>query len=82
MNNKKHFALLSHVAKKRKVEIPSLEKEIAEDMYMLDVCIDCLLASELSEYGFCENDELNAYGLELEEAIDYFNRIRIKLKKI
>lgn len=44
---------------------------------MLDLCIDDLLASELSEYGFDETDELNTYGAELEDAIDYFNRFRL-----
>ncbi len=78
MNNTKYFALLSRIAKKRNVDIPLFEEEVTEDKYMLDICIDCLLASELSEYGFKEDDELNAYGFELEDAIDHFNRIRTK----
>lgn len=78
MINTKYFSLLSSIAKKYKVDIPLSEKEISKDVDMLDICIDFLLASELSEYGFEDNDELNKYGLELEEAIDHFNRYRIK----
>lgn len=81
MNNTKYFTLLLRIAKNRKVEIPLFESEIAKDAYILDMCIDCLLTSELAEYGFEENDELNAYGIDLEDAIDYFNRIRIKRKE-
>lgn len=59
------------------MSIPLSEKEILGNKQALDLCMDDLLASELSEYGFDETDALNTYGAELEDAIDYFNRFRL-----
>lgn len=77
MDRSKYVALLIKIALTRNVSIPLSEKEIVGNEHMLDLCIDDLLASELSEYGFDETDELNTNGAELEDAIDYFNRFRL-----
>ena len=77
MDHSKHVVLLIKIAMARNVSIPLSEEEIVGNKQALDLCIDDLLASELSEYGFDETDALNPYGAELEDAIDYFNRFRL-----
>lgn len=73
MDHSKHVVLLIKIAMARNVSIPLSEEEIVGNKQALDLCIDDLLASELSEYGFDETDALNPYGAELEDTIDYFN---------
>ena len=73
MDRSKCVVLLTKIAMTRNVSIPLSEKEIVGNEQILDLCIDDLLASELSEYGFDETDALNPYGAELEDTIDYFN---------
>lgn len=77
MDHSKHVVLLTKIAMTRNVSIPLSEKEIVGNEQILDLCIDDLLASELSEYGFDETEALNPYGAELEDASDYFNRFRL-----
>lgn len=78
MRISKQFALLSEIAKRQNAILPQSEEELIGNQLMLDWCVDELLASELSECGFDGTDEPNAYGYELEDAIDYFNRFRLR----
>lgn len=58
MDRSKCVVLLTKIAMTRNVSIPLSEKEIVGNEQILDLCIDNLLASELSEYGFGKTDAL------------------------
>ncbi len=58
MDRSKCVVLLTKIAMTRNVSIPLSEKEIVGNEQILDLCIDDLLASELSEYGFDKTDAL------------------------
>ena len=73
MKNTEYFAFLTEIA----VVIPLSEQELKKDKNVLNICVDDLLASEFIEYGLDENDELNEYGQMIEDAIDYFNNMRL-----
>ena len=77
MKNTEYFAFLTEIAAKNAMVIPLSEQELKKDKNVLNICVDDLLASEFIEYGLDENDELNEYGQMIEDAIDYFNNMRL-----
>ena len=77
MKNTEYFAFLAEIAAKNAMVIPLSEQELKKDKNVLNICVDDLLASEFIEYGLDENDELNEYGQMIEDAIDYFNNMRL-----
>lgn len=54
--------------------LESLQMSLAD----VDICIDCI-SNILCEEGFQKNDEPNAYGIQLEEVIDFLLNIRYLL---
>lgn len=62
MDRSKHVVLLIKIATARNVSIPLSEKEIVGNEQILDLCIDDLLASELSEHGFDKTDALYTWS--------------------
>lgn len=52
------------------------ENEMIRDTSVLDFCIDELLVDELINNGTEDTDEIGDYVRFLEDAIDYYNKIR------
>lgn len=80
---KKNFEYYQNVVKKccllqNKQIINFTESELRNNLSLVDECIDIIL-DEFMENGLREDYEPNEYGFELEDAKDYFVRIRISI---
>jgi len=58
---------------------PKSLKALDMNLEEISYCVDDVIADVLCREGFEENWEPNEYGLELEEAIDFFNHFRFVL---
>ena len=75
MNNS--FYLLCEISKKNGWDVPLSEERLIADKPLLEEYIDGLLIDELVACGLNANDEPNQYGVEIETAINYYNRYRL-----
>jgi len=79
-NDKKKIDLLKSILFKKKIINKNDEIDI-KSLSSLNYYIDEVIADELMEFGFTYDGDINKYGLELEELIDFFNKIRFLLQE-
>lgn len=72
----RYFELLTKIIKRRNIPMCFSENEMIRDTSVLDFCIDELLVDELINNGTEDTDEIGDYVRFLEDAIDYYNKIR------
>jgi len=78
LNINECILMIKECLKKRNIELTVNLGLPNMNLCEVDLCIDCVY-SVLCDEGFNDNYEPNAYGLQLEEVIDYLNHIRYSI---